>query len=85
MKNIYLSEIYQPNNQRISVDALEIIEQRWEERSIQHKGKNTVFDTVFLRYFQFYRKIKNKKGQEKTNSLDLFSEIVSAKIQLYFV
>ena len=51
MKNIYLSEIYQPNNQNISFDALEIIEQRWGEKSIQHKGKNTVFDTVFLRYF----------------------------------
>ena len=49
------------------------MKQRCDKKCIQNKGKNTVFDTVFLRYFQIEQNYKPKKGQEKLNSLDLLT------------
>ena len=49
------------------------MKQRCDKKCIQNEGENTVFDTVFLRYFRFQRKIEIKRGQKKINSLDLFN------------
>jgi hypothetical protein len=55
MKNIWSSVSYQSNNQKIMrIKVIGFDEAKVRRNCIQHKGKNTVFDTVFLRYFQFF-------------------------------